>query len=350
VTSVLSRLVTFELGGRKRRASLHEALTALSAADKERAIARLMARLPKSQRFRLFVELANNRERRGLRAGLVYEGSLGFEKPDRESARLAPRAAAGLIARHGPSVPTSLRWPVFAALLRSGAAIDPKWDVLLPVAFHDRDDAQCKKLVPLMLEAVQAIPEARRDAAVIRALKAEHHSVIRNGRRILAVWPSARLVAFLLEQSKTPRQLATQLSEEHPALAPVIKAVLGGKQPLMLRRASRSIGRRTRLTPLERQQLVVTGQRWDGQRLEASTRLGGSVDDALLSLERHDLSDDTGAVRFVAFTHSGDSGAVFAAGTRRVVASIVQSSVECSNARLREALELALAASAEKPG
>ena len=61
------------------------------------------------------------------------------------------------------------------------------------------------------------------------------------------------------------------------------------------------------------------------------------------SLERCEIVTATGKRVNDVFTYAGDSGTIFATGTTRVVASIVQSSIECGNAGLAEGLAIALA-------
>lgn len=342
----LDKRVKYKHKGKTTSAPLGEALAALDADDKAGAIRKLMDGFSKVDRFRVFVELAAAPAKRGPGPGIVYEGSIAFTKLGRKSGPLARDAADALVARHGARVPNGQRWPVFAALLAAKIPIEPRWDVLLPVAFHDRDDAQCEKLVPWMLDALRAIPEPRRDAAIVGALENEKLSVIRNGRRVLTVWPSAKVVATMLKHASTPRKLAASLREERPALARVLDALLEGrKPPVVLRRgAVREITSPKGLTPLEREQIAIAGRRWDGQRLDVGARLGKSADAeaALVSLERTELCAESGKVVYEAYTHSGDSGTVFAAGTKRAVASIVQTCVECSNDALREAIEVAL--------
>ena len=337
--------------GARRRATLGEALAELAADGRAGAIRKLLARLSKTDRFRVFAELAALPARRGaLGPDVVYEGSIAFTKLGPKVGPYARAAASGLVARYGARTPMAVRWPAFAALLAAKIAIEPEWDVLFPVAFHARDDEACTKLVPLMLDALRALPPARRDAAVLGALANEHHDFIRNGRRLLDAWPSAALVRAMLEHAKshlvwTPRRLAAALRKDHPRLAPVLDALAkGAKPPLVLHRGStKPITSAKRLTPLEREQIAIAGRRWDGERLDAGARLAkGFAETSLLSLERIELSDGAGTVRYEAFTHSGDSGTVFAAGTKRVVASIVQSGVECSNAALHDALVDAL--------
>lgn len=341
--------VKYKHKGKTRRAPLGEALAALYADDKGGAIRKLMDGLSKTDRFRVFAELAIATAAPGTRGpgpAIVYEESIAFRKLGRNVGPLARKAATALVERYGARVPNGLRWPVFTALLAAKLPIEPAWDVLLPMAFHDRDDAQCRKLVPLMLEGLRAIPDERRDAAVVGALENEALDIVRNGRELLVAWPSSKIVALLLKHASAPRELAKTLRKEHPALAGVIDALLKGtKPPVVLRRgSSREIASTKNLTPRQREQIAIVGRRWDGKRLDASARLGkrADVESALHSLELVELRDESGKLVYEAFTHSGDSGTIFAAGTKRVVASIVQSFVECSNEGLRESIELAL--------
>ncbi|MBL9018942.1 MAG: hypothetical protein JNL83_32445 [Myxococcales bacterium] len=98
------------------------------------------------------------------------------------------------------------------------------------------------------------------------------------------------------------------------------------------------------LTPLEQAQLAVAGERYDGEALPASARLGSADDDdeaVLSSLTVVELHDERGDLAYVAWTYCVDSGTVFAAGGTHVVADVIQFGLTCSDPALRAALEAA---------
>jgi len=100
------------------------------------------------------------------------------------------------------------------------------------------------------------------------------------------------------------------------------------------------------LGPVAEEQLRIAGTTWDGVDLTAEERLDGEIEGSFAgSLERRVLVDaDAGDVpRFDVILLGDGAGVVFAAGTAKVVALIAYGRVETTDARVRVAIEAALA-------
>jgi hypothetical protein len=282
-------------------------------------------------------------------AGEIYENSVSFLKVTAKVGPLA-RAAADHLARtyaKGPrGVTSTVRWPIFFALLQAKIPVEARWDMLVPLPFFDLDEKKCRKLVPYLADCIGALPEARRDAALVRALATERLNVVRNGRCVLAIWPSAKVLKYMLANAEKPSALLRRIAEEIPAMAPIARAPGKKKKPppvLRLAATPEKIRSLRKLEPVAREQLRVAGQRWDGLKLAAASRLAAGTESSFLgSLERCAIVTGTGKRVYDVYTYAGDSGTIFAVGTTRVVASIIQSSIECRNAQLAEALTIAL--------
>jgi hypothetical protein len=121
------------------------------------------------------------------------------------------------------------------------------------------------------------------------------------------------------------------------------------------------------LSPIEVEQLVAAGKRYDGQDRRAEERLGlvndeliemdddakdeaaadevdasdDEVDDddpTLWQLEVWDLEDEAGDTAYRIWIHNVDSASVFRAATTEIVADFVQFSLECEDDELRAEL------------
>jgi len=301
-----------------------------------------------NDRFRKFVALVRQNEL--YEAGEIYDNSVAFLKITPKVGAPAKAAAdhiARTHARRAAGVGASVRWPIFFALLEAKIPIEARWDRLFPLPFFALDDHKCRKLVPHLADCIGAIPEVRRDAAITRALVDEKLNLVRNGLCVLAIWPSAKVLECMLAHADKPSVLLRRIAEEFPSMAPIARALEAGrKPPPALRRAAAptTITSLGKLDPVAQKQLAVAGERWDGQKLTAAARLAKGKESSFLgSLERCAVVTGTGERVYDVFTYAGDSGTIFATGTTRVVASIIQSSIECRNAALAEGLEIALA-------
>ncbi|MEU8513719.1 hypothetical protein AB0C76_19315 [Kitasatospora sp. NPDC048722] len=96
------------------------------------------------------------------------------------------------------------------------------------------------------------------------------------------------------------------------------------------------------LTPVQAEQVALSGRLYDGEDLPADRRLSADGDDeAVLDFcELWDVVAD-GAPRYEAWFYQVDSGSIFLAGTTEVVAEVVQCGLECPDPERR--LELGTA-------
>jgi hypothetical protein len=91
------------------------------------------------------------------------------------------------------------------------------------------------------------------------------------------------------------------------------------------------------LDPMEREQLRVAGQLYDGVDRPAADRLAGGVvegDGSLFDTELWKVVDGDRHL-YDAWFYMGDSGTFFRAGSTDVVAEIIQSGLECEESRVR---------------
>ncbi|MQS16662.1 hypothetical protein F7Q99_31865 [Streptomyces kaniharaensis] len=104
----------------------------------------------------------------------------------------------------------------------------------------------------------------------------------------------------------------------------------------------RSITSADSLTPVQAEQVALSGTLYDGEDLPAERRLSADGDDeAVLNLcELWDVVAD-GVPLYEAWFYQVDSGSIFLAGTTEVVAEIIQCGLECSDPERR--LELGAA-------
>jgi len=242
------------------------------------------------------------------------------------------------------AVPVVLQRVVFIALARARVPIEPRWDVLLPL----------EREVPLdeQKACIAAIPEARREAAMVAALHgaAFPDQMIEVAIALLATYPFeavAREVAAQIDEARKPKQVQSQLmtlARLHPAIA----RALGGKGalPALPALAIVSIVAPVTLGALDataRKQLVATNTWWSNNTLaveELFDELAGepATERILPSLTAHARISRDGKPAYDAWLTMGDSGAVYAAGTTDIVAEIIQGDVECTDRALKMAL------------
>jgi hypothetical protein len=258
---------------------------------------------------------------------------------DRLLARERAKKSEG--ARYKLPVQT-LCWPVFVALARSGEAIEPRWDALLPLGSAKG---------AAMKECVSALPEARRVPAVLAALDrtATTLDAMNAG---LALYPSlpspalAEKLAAIADRDgyrNAKKELAALVKKHGGAASAKTKTkakTTDAKMQLTCVSLSRP-KRASELSALSKDQLRIGGKAWDGKNVSADMRLSdddGSETSLAGTVEIRAIADGKGTIRYDALTYAGDSGIVFAAGTTKKIAQIVQGSLEHDDEALRDAL------------
>ncbi len=303
----------------------------------------ILNRLPIARRLAACVELLDD-EPYGIEgAALVEHPQLTLTRELRAEGRAwAPTAADALVAAaRRPPLPRLL---VFLALARAGVAIEPRWEILLPVASTGTTAG-----MRVFAECVAAIAPDRRVAAVVAACAASPHQV-KGPAALLARYPSLELLDVLSATSDRALLLAAcpKLVAAHPELtggAAKARKPDATAPTLTCTRVTRP-GAAADLSPPRARQLVECGRRYDGKRRDAATRLGPGDADSTGSfrgfVELWELADADGVVRYDAWRCMTDSGTVFRAGTTKVVATIEQFGAEADDAALVAALDAAL--------
>ena len=189
-------------------------------------------------------------------------------------------------------------------------------------------------------------PEARRAAELVVALQGEAAvgdpfetfealdalpaDVV---RAVLSSWTGAAPDPEALDE-------ATRRAHGFP-LPPLRLRVLRAMRPV-------SAAALPAIAPIAAEQVRVAGRAWDGRDLVAAERLAGKGQDAFAdTLEVRWLVDAAGGARVAdVVSYGGDSGTVFLANTAIVAGAIAYGVVEARDARLRSAIQAALALSA----
>jgi hypothetical protein len=234
-------------------------------------------------------------------------------------------------------VPEELKALVFLALVRAKVPIDPAWDVLLPAGLGARVLGEC----------LRALPDERRGPALVHALRhLGAATAIERGLAVLEESPSALLTkAILLHLDRAgapPRDAVLErlraIAARHPVVAEVLPVE---REPLQLECTAffkpTSV---SELDDVQREQLRLAGQQWDGKDLPAKDRLakdGGEASFAGL-LQYRTFSSPDGNARYDAVLFMGDSGAVYEAGTTTSVGTVVHGVVRSSDRELAAAL------------
>jgi hypothetical protein len=241
-----------------------------------------------------------------------------------------------------PVVNTNVLAPLFLAAARNGVPIPPELYPLLPL---DLDK-------PFLFEVVAAISDEERPRALAIALKATYDwTALMAALELLPRWPSAEVTQFVLdnsvEQDWPQKKFLTRLKaigRKHRIVAQTL-ARFRGELPVVELHTTAISRPRTlaKLSPLQRRQLERAALDYHGRKV-AAAKLFGEGDEALHGLVIRTIADAKGKHVYDAFGYNGDSGKIFAAGTVKVIASVIQFGVdECADLGVAEGLKTALA-------
>ncbi len=224
------------------------------------------------------------------------------------------------------------------ALVRAGVAIEPRWDRALVYAVPH--------LAPpsMFVECALAIPEDRRERAVVAAMQATGHGIAGNklaaGLALLEAFDSRAIAAAMIEAVKSGiRQPA--LEEKLDALAttrPGVRRALIDWQATLAKPLALKVKARLHpideaaLSPAHAAQLAALRQS-DPDDFGDPEMIG--------DLELRTLTDAKGEHVFDFWLFASDSGAVFEAGTTREVAHRIQGFVELALSQPADASLLA---------
>lgn len=369
---VLEQKVSFTLEGKKRKEPLWRAVLECVAAGGDEAAAPIVQALSIEERLRAFGEVnavIGWGSAYGISTKLFFDwwDAALLERLRAEGKKWAPAFADALLAqaeRRGSepgeshwTLTSSYRWPVFLALVRAKITIEPRWDVLLPIGGQKALDA--------CVECIRAIPEERRTAAIVSALGRELEPVS-VGLPLLDLFPSAEL-ARLIQRSTggagIPKQKIfaelDRLAQRHAVIREALttKAKTKTKTKTSAKAKAKPEAKAlvlacaevvrpkkfAQLEPIHQLQLGIAGKRADRRDVPPAERFAEEGFGAGF-LEICKLTDaSSGKHRYDALLFRADSGVVFEARAKRVVAEIIQDGVECKSAALRDAIEAALA-------
>lgn len=233
-------------------------------------------------------------------------------------------------------------WVIFLGLVRARVPIRPAWDPLLPLGFGVK--------APFMLECIAAIPEPRREAAMLSALGNVRFHFWRIASSLLESYPSAALATMMLEHPdrgdgsrKKLVDAVRRCAEVRPDVAEVLAQHLSGTPPAttLTRGPERQPDDPENLSTIERNQLRKAGTLWDGNDLSVEDRLDPSEENEAVSfygfLRGYTLYAADGVPAYDAWPYY-DAGVIYRTGTTDVVAEIIQGHLHCEDARLKGAL------------
>lgn len=364
-SGAIEREVDFTVRGTARRAPLWRALVELELAGDDGDEG------SEAEAQRLVAELAPP-DWVAVKADLLLEvyGTSGPSDGDFDPARVpadvGPWAAAmaeRLTELFAPGAPASERgghseppYPlpalVFLGLVRGGVAVEPRWDWLCPVwgGAHEAASDEC----------LAAMPAARRDAAIVRALADKFpRDALRTGAAMLARYPSLAVVEHLIERAASAhgsltcpprraylRELAADLAG-HPALVAHVEAHLASLPalPELRMRSARYVHAVDELTPGQRTMLAVLGQGWEGDDgpLVSAGDDGAPVFGPLDFVSAFEIEDADGNSAFEALMYMDEDGAVCVTNTTNSVMYASQMSLSCNRGdELHEALHAVL--------
>jgi hypothetical protein len=279
------------------------------------------------------------------RGAWALASSLGAEARDWALARLAaaaPKALETFLA-HG-SLGEQL---AFFALVRAGHAIDPAWDLYLPIS--------TEVPVEISAECARALSLDRLEAVAPALLEKTHGAhAIQIGLELLAAHDSPAIARFVWTKSErsfphhrdAERKRLAAIGEHKPGVGEVV-ASFSKRAP-----KKRSLVVSARLAPrserdlseLQAAQLIEAGKRWDRKELPAARRLSCDENDesALGAVLEHVTLTENGKPAFEGWLYAGDSGTFFTAGTTKVVAQRIQMGIHVEGKKKDPALADAL--------
>ena len=219
--------------------------------------------------------------------------------------------------------------PLFLSLVRGKVAIEERWDGLLPTIGRG-------PLTDLHRECIDAIPPARRAAAIVHALAA--HEALAALFVVLDAYPMPELLTKMFdtydsladrltaEEKKRLQALAAAHTELAPVIAARVRESKNRKRPkLVFEPVPFS---RKALTPLQKKQLEWV----DREKLEWKL------------VELFIVRDDKGVHRYDVALHAREDGVVYRAKTAKREASFAQGGADGPKEALCDALDDGLAA------
>ncbi len=245
--------------------------------------------------------------------------------------------------------PSVLCWLVMAVLVETNTPVVPDWERFVRAAFQPANYVELTKCV------LRLVPAERRAPVLIDWLQTRSAKfAVDVAMAHLQDVPSKSLVELVLSrcdqlEAKKKRSVLAELSRLSPKVVgirgPLARYNKRRKPPLQLKILRRFTPASVfELNDSQRRQLERAGALYDGQQLSASRRLtpGGDEHSFHGYLKIVELGDGQGKHVFDLFEYNVDSGSIFKAGTTDEVAGIIQFGLECTEPKLKEALQLVL--------
>lgn len=326
----LERVVTHDVAGTRETSPLWREFDA--ARNDPAEIRRLLERLPMAERLAVYGELDAGAYG-FVRAKLDFPG---LETMRDEGREWAPRHADWLLELakmpvdpYHPGQQLQIRPPLFLSLVRSHIAIEPRWEVFLPLTI-DRPE--------VLREAFEAIPEQRRVHAVRAALPTGMpEEAMKILLPLIDMYPLPGFIDLAFERhlefhppNKETLAALEALARRHPALAQPL-AENRNKKPLKLQVEPLPRPAESALTPLQKKQIAQLEER------------------ALDVLDFYRVTDAKGVPLYDAILSADSDGQVFKTGTSEPVAMIAQQGADGPDGALCVALDQAFAAYRKKP-
>jgi hypothetical protein len=246
-------------------------------------------------------------------------------------------------------IPELLARLALTGLVVAGVPLEPRHDRLLRLGWGD--------FGPLMLRSIAAIPQPRREAAVLAGL--EHlpfpNYRVRAAVTLLDEFALVEVARYALGQlgrvDNPARALERfdRLAARHPELAALVSEYRAGMPEVPKLRLGKLLKPvLADLDDVRRRQLEIANELYGGQRLSAEAIFAQTEEDqdgeTIMPefLELRTIVGEDGEPRYDAWLYQVDSGTIFATGTEQVVAEVIQFGLETSDPVLRIALPPAL--------
>ena len=349
----LEEEVLVTTGGVARREPMWRALVLLKEADDEDETAAFIASLSLVQRMRLWTEIRSTRlyASYGIMSDIVFDPDHDLallRTLDGDEARAWAIDAANAATAPGARVALEDdRIVIFTALLQLKVPIEARWAALVPVLLNDK--------TKLTTNAIKALPLEHRAAAAVDGLKILHPAwAISAFDYLVHAVPDPALARQVLSRiddvSGSRKQIIAAVrasAKKYPAILAAIDAFEKG-EPAAVSLTTVSLtspSTLAALSPIDQKQVLAAGKLYHGKKVTLEQLLDDDPHSELTfagGLERRALADAAGKLVYDVWEYRGDTGCIFKAGTTTVVAEVLQGSVECNDAGLREGLEQAL--------
>jgi hypothetical protein len=300
----------------------------------------LLGQLPADARLEALASLCTSESIYALHAGSELAWEIAAAMPDGEGTAWARRVLDAFDPDEEPELP---QWLAFLTMVRANETLDAAWDASLPIAMGTTTE------VGVLCAA--ALPEARREAAVMARLKDTYaHNAIQHALALAERFDIAALARFVIEKSERSaphnrtreRAMLVAIGERHPNIAAVVAELLSPAPEsapkktgpgLHLTNYRRPFAGTLDTTPpaLRAQLEALIASDLDAEAHALDAFFGDALDEENAPMKALELLDvvnaETGAVEANLFLYPYGDGALVHAGTVNMIASIVQHAI-----------------------